>query len=127
MQKRTVYFSRYYSLLTEDFERQVKTSFWKNRKLFDLAWSKLIGWFLNCVSGGKACANYDSVEEGEKLVRTAIDNFGRIDIVINNAGILRDKSFARTGDSDWDLVQRVHLRGAFQVRTSFAPGSSQAR
>lgn len=66
-------------------------------------------------TGGKACANYDSVEDGEKLVRTALENFGRIDIVINNAGILRDKSFARTADGDWDLVHRVHLRGAFQV------------
>ena len=62
-------------------------------------------------------ANYDSVEEGEKLVATALENFGRIDIVINNAGILRDRSFARTADLDWDLVHRVHLRGAFQVST----------
>lgn len=60
-------------------------------------------------------ANYDSVEEGEKLVKTALDHFGRIDIVINNAGILRDRSFVRTSDMDWDLVHRVHLRGAFQV------------
>ena len=43
----------------------------------------------------------DSVEEGEKIVQTAIENFGRIDILINNAGILRDKSFARTSDIDW--------------------------
>ena len=40
--------------------------------------------------GGKAVANYDSVENGHSLVKTAIDNFGRVDIVINNAGILRD-------------------------------------
>jgi NAD(P)-dependent dehydrogenase (short-subunit alcohol dehydrogenase family) len=61
--------------------------------------------------GGKAVANYDSVEEGDKLVETAIKAFGRIDIIVNNAGILRDKSFSRMADQDWDLVQRVHLRG----------------
>lgn len=60
-------------------------------------------------------ANYDSVEDGEKVVKTALETFGRIDIVINNAGILRDRSFARTSDADWDLVHRVHLRGAFMV------------
>ncbi|XP_030624245.1 peroxisomal multifunctional enzyme type 2 isoform X2 [Chanos chanos] len=65
--------------------------------------------------GGKAVANYDSVENGEKLIQTALDAFGRIDVVINNAGILRDRSFARTSDMDWDLIHRVHLRGSFQV------------
>eukprot|EP00095_Tigriopus_kingsejongensis_P003120 maker-scaffold366_size194251-snap-gene-0.19 protein:Tk03120 transcript:maker-scaffold366_size194251-snap-gene-0.19-mRNA-1 annotation:"peroxisomal multifunctional enzyme type 2-like" len=65
--------------------------------------------------GGKAVGNYDSVEDGEAVIKTALDNFGRIDIVINNAGILRDRSIGRTSDSDWDLVQKVHLRGAFQV------------
>ncbi|XP_061585399.1 peroxisomal multifunctional enzyme type 2 [Cololabis saira] len=65
--------------------------------------------------GGKAVANYDSVEDAEKLIQTALDAFGRIDIVVNNAGILRDRSFARTSDLDWDLIQRVHLRGSFLV------------
>ncbi|XP_035494587.2 peroxisomal multifunctional enzyme type 2 [Scophthalmus maximus] len=65
--------------------------------------------------GGKAVANYDSVEYGEKLIQTALDAFGRIDIVVNNAGILRDRSFARTSDLDWDLIHRVHLRGSFLV------------
>ncbi|XP_068103202.1 peroxisomal multifunctional enzyme type 2 [Hyperolius riggenbachi] len=65
--------------------------------------------------GGKAVANYDSVEAGEKLVQTALDAFGRIDIVINNAGILRDRSFARISDADWDIIHRVHLRGSFLV------------
>ncbi|XP_063050873.1 peroxisomal multifunctional enzyme type 2 [Engraulis encrasicolus] len=65
--------------------------------------------------GGKAVANYDSVEEGEKLIQSALEAFGRIDVVINNAGILRDRSFGRTSDLDWDLIHRVHLRGSFQV------------
>lgn len=65
--------------------------------------------------GGKAVANYDSVEAGEKLVKTALDAFGRIDVVVNNAGILRDRSFSRISDEDWDIIQRVHLRGSFQV------------
>uniref|UniRef100_A0A3Q1EGG2 Peroxisomal multifunctional enzyme type 2 n=1 Tax=Acanthochromis polyacanthus TaxID=80966 RepID=A0A3Q1EGG2_9TELE len=65
--------------------------------------------------GGKAVVNYDSVEDGEKLIQTALDAFGRIDVVVNNAGILRDRSFARTSDLDWDLIQRIHLRGSFLV------------
>ncbi|XP_062237672.1 peroxisomal multifunctional enzyme type 2 [Platichthys flesus] len=65
--------------------------------------------------GGNAVANYDSVEDGEKLIQTALDAFGRLDVVVNNAGILRDRSFARTSDLDWDLIQRVHLRGSFLV------------
>uniref|UniRef100_A0A8D2D3T2 Peroxisomal multifunctional enzyme type 2 n=1 Tax=Sciurus vulgaris TaxID=55149 RepID=A0A8D2D3T2_SCIVU len=66
-------------------------------------------------NGGKAVANYDSVEAGEKVVKTALDAFGRIDVVVNNAGILRDRSFSRISDEDWDIIQRVHLRGSFQV------------
>ncbi|RKO85070.1 hypothetical protein BDK51DRAFT_25341, partial [Blyttiomyces helicus] len=66
-------------------------------------------------AGGKAVANYNSVEDGDKVVETAIKAFGRIDIVVNNAGILRDKSFSRITDADWDLVQRVHLRGTYKV------------
>ena len=65
--------------------------------------------------GGIAVANYDSVEFGEKIIQTAIDNFGRVDIVINNAGILRDKSFVKMTDDDWDLIQKVHVYGAFRV------------
>ncbi|NWV98615.1 DHB4 enzyme, partial [Machaerirhynchus nigripectus] len=65
--------------------------------------------------GGKAVANYDSVEDGEKLVKTALEAFGRIDIVINNAGILRDRSFVRISDEDWDIIHRIHLRGSFLV------------
>ncbi|CEJ00812.1 Putative Hydroxysteroid dehydrogenase [Rhizopus microsporus] len=59
-------------------------------------------------NGGKAVANYNSVEDGAKIVETAMKAFGRVDIIINNAGILRDKSFARITDADWDIIQAVH-------------------
>ncbi|XP_053615096.1 peroxisomal multifunctional enzyme type 2-like [Plodia interpunctella] len=65
--------------------------------------------------GGVAVADYNSVVEGEKIIKTALDNFGRIDILINNAGILRDKSFQKMSDQDWDLIQAVHLKGAFKT------------
>lgn len=65
--------------------------------------------------GGKAVANYDSVEFGDKIVETAIKAFGKIDIVLNNAGILRDKSFTRMTDADWDIIQAVHVKGSYKV------------
>ncbi|KAJ2763906.1 hypothetical protein GGI18_006569, partial [Coemansia linderi] len=71
--------------------------------------------------GGEAVANYDSVEDGDKLVDTAIKSFGRIDIVVNNAGILRDKAFANATEQDWDLVYRVHLRGTYKVSKAAWP------
>eukprot|EP00930_Biecheleria_cincta_P015652 TRINITY_DN12986_c0_g1_i1.p1 TRINITY_DN12986_c0_g1~~TRINITY_DN12986_c0_g1_i1.p1 ORF type:complete len:847 (+),score=134.20 TRINITY_DN12986_c0_g1_i1:70-2610(+) len=66
-------------------------------------------------AGGTAFANYDSVTEGEKIVRTAIDQFGRVDIVVNNAGILRDVSFRKMKDDDWEKVYQVHLKGTYSV------------
>ena len=72
-------------------------------------------------NGGKAVANYDSVLDGAKIVKTAIDAFGRVDIVVNNAGILRDKSFAKMPDTDWDLIQDVHLKGAFRTTQAAWP------
>ena len=65
--------------------------------------------------GGEAVANYDSVENGTAIVKTAIDAFGRVDIVVNNAGILRDASFHKMSQQDWDLVNLVHLQGAQSV------------
>ncbi len=65
--------------------------------------------------GGDAVANYDSVEDGGRIVQCALDSFGRIDIVINNAGILRDVSFVKMSEQDWDLIYRVHVLGAFRV------------
>lgn len=69
-------------------------------------------------AGGEAVANHDSVatpEGGEAIVQTAIDAFGRVDIVINNAGILRDKTFHNMTPDLLDPVLDVHLRGAFNV------------
>ena len=69
-------------------------------------------------AGGEAVPNTDSVatpEGGESIVQTAIDAYGRVDIVINNAGILRDKTFHNMGPELLDPVLDVHLRGAFNV------------
>ncbi len=68
--------------------------------------------------GGTAVANYDSVatpEGGEAIIKTALDNFGQVDVVINNAGILRDKTFAKLPPEDLEIVIDVHLKGAFFV------------
>ena len=66
-------------------------------------------------TGGKAVANYDSVEYGDKIIETAIREFGRVDVLINNAGILRDAAFKNMTDADWDLTIKVHVKGAFKV------------
>ncbi len=69
-------------------------------------------------AGGAAVANYDSVatpEGGQAIIQTALDNFGKVDIVINNAGILRDASFAKLEPQNLEIVLDVHLKGAFYV------------
>ena len=73
-------------------------------------------------AGGKAVANYDSVENGEKVIETAIKEFGRVDILLNNAGILRDVSFKNMSDDDWDLVIKIHVKGAYKVGHAFQVG-----
>jgi NAD(P)-dependent dehydrogenase (short-subunit alcohol dehydrogenase family) len=74
-------------------------------------------------AGGKAVASTDSVAEpagAERIVRTALDAFGRVDCVVNNAGILRDRIFHRMSTVDWDMVIKVHLMGSFYVARAAA-------
>ncbi len=69
-------------------------------------------------AGGEAVANYDSVstpDGGKKITQAALDHFGRVDIVINNAGVLRDKTFAKLTPEELEVVLDVHLKGAFFV------------
>lgn len=67
-------------------------------------------------AGGEATPNFDSVSDwdsAQKIIGTAIDTYGKIDILINNAGILRDKSMMKMEVKDWELVIAVHLSGTF--------------
>ncbi|MDG1957365.1 MAG: SDR family oxidoreductase [Candidatus Binatia bacterium] len=68
-------------------------------------------------AGGKAVANHGNVtlaEDADSMVATAVQSFGRLDILINNAGILRDKSFKKMTEELWDPVVAVHLKGTYQ-------------
>ena len=67
-------------------------------------------------SGGEAVANGDDVSDwngASRLIRAALDNFGRLDVLVNNAGILRDRMLVNMTPEEWDAVIRVHLRGTF--------------
>ncbi len=75
-------------------------------------------------AGGEAAANTDSVSDARaaaRIVATALDSFGRIDGVVNNAGILRDRFFHKMSDDEWDAVIKVHLYGSFHVSRAAAP------
>jgi len=75
-------------------------------------------------AGGEAIANTDSVADwrtAKRIVDAAMDNYGRIDGVINNAGILRDRAFTKMSPQEWDAVIQVNLSGPFYVARSAAP------
>lgn len=75
-------------------------------------------------AGGEAVASYDGVDQAEsaaRIVKTAVDAFGKLDIVINNAGILRDVSFMKMTADDWEKVLRVHLYGSMYVSQAAWP------
>ncbi|MFI7034819.1 SDR family oxidoreductase [Microbispora rosea] len=81
-------------------------------------------------NGGEAVASTDNVatpEGAEAIVRTALDAFGRVDVVVNNAGILRDRSFGKMTVEEFDAVIAVHVRGSFLVsRAAFPHMKEQA-
>src|ERR1044072_2022979 len=69
-------------------------------------------------AGGRAVANYDSVAEPEgaaNIIKTALDEFGKVDGVVSNAGILRDGTFHKMEFANWDAVLKVHLYGGYNV------------
>jgi NAD(P)-dependent dehydrogenase (short-subunit alcohol dehydrogenase family) len=75
-------------------------------------------------AGGEAVASTDSVAEAAaaaRIVQCALDTFGRIDGIVNNAGILRDRFFHKMGDDEWDAVIKVHLYGSYHVSRAAAP------
>ena len=81
-------------------------------------------------AGGQAVASYDSVATmggGERIVQTAIDAFGRLDIVVNNAGILRDRMIFNMTEEEWDAVIDTHLKGTFAVTRAAAPRMKEQR
>jgi NAD(P)-dependent dehydrogenase (short-subunit alcohol dehydrogenase family) len=75
-------------------------------------------------AGGEAVANYESVASmagGQAIVKSALDAFGRVDIVVNNAGILRDRMIFNMTEEEWDAVINTHLKGTFAVTRAAAP------
>jgi 3-hydroxyacyl-CoA dehydrogenase/3a,7a,12a-trihydroxy-5b-cholest-24-enoyl-CoA hydratase len=78
-------------------------------------------------AGGRAVPSYDSVDQGPKIVKTAMDAFGRVDAVVANAGILRDASFGKMSRAAWDAVYQVHVKGAYSVIRAAWPSMREQR
>ncbi|MDD5094634.1 MAG: SDR family oxidoreductase [Dehalococcoidia bacterium] len=75
-------------------------------------------------AGGSAVANFDSVatwDSAANIIKTAIDNFGKIDIVVNNAGVARDRMMFNMSEQEWDIVVKTHLYGSFFVTRHAIP------
>jgi NAD(P)-dependent dehydrogenase (short-subunit alcohol dehydrogenase family) len=80
--------------------------------------------------GGEATPSYDSVTTmvgGERIVQTAVERFGRIDVVVNNAGIVRDRMIFNMTEEEWDSVIAVHLKGGFALTRAAAPRFREQR
>lgn len=71
--------------------------------------------------GGQAAPDKHSVEDGDAVIRSCVDAFGTVHVIVNNAGILRDKSFVGMTDAQWDQVIAVHLRGTYKVTKAAWP------
>ncbi|MEM6706725.1 MAG: SDR family NAD(P)-dependent oxidoreductase [Acidobacteriota bacterium] len=75
-------------------------------------------------AGGSAVANYESVADSaaaKRIIEQAMDTYGQLDCVVNNAGILRDVIFHKMTEDDWDAVINVHLKGSFNMSSAAAP------
>src|ERR1700733_6814478 len=67
-------------------------------------------------AGGQAVANYDDVADwdgAQRLINQAVETFGDLHVLVNNAGILRDRMLPNMSEEEWDAIMRVHLRGHF--------------
>jgi NAD(P)-dependent dehydrogenase (short-subunit alcohol dehydrogenase family) len=81
-------------------------------------------------AGGEAAPSHDSVASmagGQRIVETALDHFGRIDVCVNNAGIVRDRMIFNMSEEEWDSVIAVHLKGTFAVTRAAAPRFKEQR
>jgi multifunctional beta-oxidation protein len=72
-------------------------------------------------AGGVAVADYNAVQQGERIVETAVKNWGRVDVLVNNAGILRDVTLKNMTDGDWDSIIDVHVNGTMRCARAAWP------
>lgn len=77
--------------------------------------------------GADVVVSTESVENGDRIIEQALDTYGRVDILINNAGLLRNTSFLKMTEDDWDILYRVHLLGSMRVTKAAWPHMRQAR